>query len=318
MKTKRLGVGKRYWRGGKVPLGVEYYHFPSKFAQDFLLHVAVLGRSSTPTGFRHQHEHEARFLLHYIRRGELWHQVRERVHRLGSGSVCLMDLREPVRYGNDGPRAADNWWVCFDGKESPHLQSRLCADENPVFTGVNLKRFETLFRELLAITVHKPPAYEWRASGLLTLLLAELSASRRDEEKFDIDLVPIPKQTGPLSLPVRDSLRYMARFYRDRLDLKGLSSVSRLSLYHFAHQFQRETGMSPMNYLSRYRIEQARRILSASHHPIHQVAKMVGISNPFNFSRLFHKFAGSTPAKYRARARRLAVMARNRACAGGR
>src|SRR5262245_50873524 len=102
------------WRGGKVPMGVEYYNYPSPRAQRFWNHVYSLGQSDTPKGLYVEHRNRDAYLLHYIRRGEMWHRIGGSTHRVGAGSVVLMDLQKPVQYGNDKPEPADNWWVLFN------------------------------------------------------------------------------------------------------------------------------------------------------------------------------------------------------------
>lgn len=259
-----------------------------------------MGRSTPLAGHTHGHEYEARFLIHYIRRGQFWHRVRGQTYLARRGTVCFMDLRQPVRYGNDGPGAAEVCWVCFGGKDLPEMFAELGADQKPLFEEIDSPRFEQLFGELLTLTRRQPLGYEARASGLLMLMLAELFAVREADADFDINLVNLPKRTAMLSTPVRDSIRYMARFFDERLDLKRLSGVAGLSMYHFVRVFRRETGMSPMQYFSRYRIEKAKRVLASSSQPLAQVAQMVGIPNQFKFSHLFRKLAGTTPSKYRA------------------
>jgi AraC-like DNA-binding protein len=305
VKRKSSAVPEQYWRGGKVPLGEEFYHSPSTRAQNYLAYVISIGRSTAPPGHHHGHEHEARFLLHYIHRGQFWYRLRDQTYLARRGTVCFMDLSRPVRYGNDGPGVAEVWWLCFGGKELPAMFADLSADKRPLFENFDSRRFEELFRQLLALTVRKLPGYELRAAGTMALLLAELFATREGDADFDLDLVKLPGAASRLSPNVRDSMRYMARFFDEpTLDLKKLSGVAGLSMYHFVRVFRRETGLSPMHYLNSYRIEKAKRLLATSSEPIRLVARMAGIPNPFKFSHLFRKLTGQTPSRFRARASR--------------
>lgn len=300
----RYRVPDRYWRGGRTPTGIEYYHEPSAFALDYLACVLMIGRANTPPAFHHKHERENRCLLHYARTGEIWHRYRGREHRARTGQVCLIDLREPVEYGNDRARAADVWWLCFECKDAPHFLARLGADKQPIFTLSDRARFERMFRELVDLYRLKPPPFEERVDGTVRLLLAELMAVRPDEMRAETDLVRIARPFGVLSQPVRDVIRYMARFYNEagQLTFKRLCGISGFSPFHFARMFRRETGMSPMKFLDTYRIEKAKRVLASSNQPIAEVGRIVGIPNQFKFSRLFHKLAGCTPKRYRDRA----------------
>jgi AraC family transcriptional regulator of arabinose operon len=301
-KRKGFQVPENYWRGGKVPWGDEYHHYPSLRAQRLFHYLLSMGRSVVPRSDPKGHEHEDRFLFHYIRRGELWHTLRGKTHRPPPGSVVLMDLRAPVRYGNDRAKPSHVWWVCFGGKDIADLYLELAADQNPIFEKLDSKRLETLFLELLQLTQRKPAGYEPRASVLIGALLAELFVSRESEPDLDIDLVNPPSHSRRFSQPVRNALRCIARYYETALDLKTLSAKAGLNLYHFSRIFQGEVGMPPIHYLNHYRTEKAKQVLASSDQPIQEIGKMVGISNPFKFSHLFHKITGVTPSQYRHRA----------------
>jgi AraC-like DNA-binding protein len=283
-------------------MGEEYYHYPTGRAQEFWHYVTSMGRSNVGMGHQHGHAHEDRFLFHYMHRGEFWHTIGGRRHRTGQGAVCLMDLREPVRYGNDKAQRAHVWWIAFGGRDMPRLFDELGADEFPVFDHLEASRIETLFMELLNLTKRIPTGYEPKASGVLTLLLAELFASRETDRSLDTDLVPLPNRQEHFSQPVRDAMRCVARFYEARLDLKRLSSSASVSLYHFARVFQREVGLSPIQYLNRYRVEKAKQALQTTNQPLSEVGQMVGIPDRSKFSRLFHDITGVTPSEYRHRA----------------
>src|SRR5262245_25613429 len=188
----RHKIPERYWRGGRTPTGIEYYYEPSAFAQDFYFYNLMIGRAKTPPKFHHQHEHEDRCLVHYVRSGEIWHRMRDRTVRARSGQVCMVDLREPVTYGNDRSQSADVWWLCFGGKDTTHYLAKLGVDQHPLFDLTDRRRFHKLFGELLALFRTKPSAFEEKVDGTLRLLLAELMAARSEELALEIDLVRLP------------------------------------------------------------------------------------------------------------------------------
>jgi AraC-like DNA-binding protein len=286
-------------------VGDEYRHHASVLAQNVWLYVLSIGCSRTPVGHEHGHEHEAKFLWHYIRKGAFWHEVGGQRRVAQARQVCLMDLGEPVRYGNAGPGMAEVWWVCFNGRGMPQMFAALQPDREPIFPLGDTRRVESLFQKLLQITRAKPAAYEPTAGGLLTLLLAELFAVRDPSAGIETDLVDLGTDAGRLSRAVQDSIRYVARHHGGAgLDLKTLSGVSGFSLHYYARLFRRETGLSPIQYLNRYRIEKAKQVLAGSAHPVPDVGRMVGLPNQFQFSHLFRKLTGCAPSEYRKRGSR--------------
>lgn len=284
----------------KAPGVLEYRSDPSARAQRFWYHVLCIGVSKPSRGLVHSHPPEARFVLHYIRRGEMWHNIGGKIHRVGAGRVCWLNLQQPVRYGNDRRATAEVWWVLFAGRDLANLHLDLGADADPVFPLPARAQFEKLFNELVCLTRERPPAYQARSFGVLALMLAELVAARDPGGDLDLDVVGLKRDPAQLSEPVRNAIRRIIRFYDDDIGLKYICEATNLSLHYFFRLFQRETGMSPVQYLTRYRIEKAKELLTSTSKSIHEIARMIGIPNQFTFARTFHKIVGMSPTRYRA------------------
>jgi transcriptional regulator GlxA family with amidase domain len=69
----------------------------------------------------------------------------------------------------------------------------------------------------------------------------------------------------------------------------------------FMRRFAAATGMSPLEYVHRLRIEEAKQMLETADAPLEDVAAEVGYQDPSFFSRLFRRRVGMTPAHYRRR-----------------
>lgn len=94
---------------------------------------------------------------------------------------------------------------------------------------------------------------------------------------------------------------YINQHYTDHLTLKVLADVSHGSPYHLHRIFKRVTGITPMEYIQNYRIDQAKELLMHSRLPISDVGLRVGIENTAYFITLFKKKLGVTPLTYRER-----------------
>ena len=70
-----------------------------------------------------------------------------------------------------------------------------------------------------------------------------------------------------------------------------------------AHTFQREFGVSPINYLISRRIEESRFLLRETDHSISQIAQILGFSSLSYFSQSFRRLEGVSPVEYRRRRR---------------
>ena len=70
---------------------------------------------------------------------------------------------------------------------------------------------------------------------------------------------------------------------------------------YLTYCFRQELGMTPIAYLNRYRVTQAKRLLKETDKTITEIALDVGFSDSGYFSRVFRKEVGMSPDAYRRR-----------------
>lgn len=69
---------------------------------------------------------------------------------------------------------------------------------------------------------------------------------------------------------------------------------------YFRRCFVAELGSTPLEYLTRLRIEKAEKLLSQTFLPINEISAQCGFSDCFWFSKRFRQLTGKTPREYRA------------------
>jgi AraC family transcriptional regulator len=82
--------------------------------------------------------------------------------------------------------------------------------------------------------------------------------------------------------------------------VNDLASVACMSPAHFSRSFKAATGHAPHDYVSRQRLDLAKRLLVTSDRPLVEIAYATGFSSQANFNRAFRKATGTTPSLYRA------------------
>lgn len=102
---------------------------------------------------------------------------------------------------------------------------------------------------------------------------------------------------------VRRAMAYIHEHYTDPIALEDVASSVGLSERHLARSFRRETEMTVIQYLTRYRIQQARVLLEKGDLPVTQVALEVGFSDSHYFARVFRREVGVSPSAYQQGAR---------------
>ncbi|MGW4912495.1 GlxA family transcriptional regulator [Streptomyces sp. NPDC004270] len=106
-----------------------------------------------------------------------------------------------------------------------------------------------------------------------------------------------PSARGEDLAPV---LTWMLDNLAHRQSVDELARRAHMSRRTFNRRFQRETGTSPMAWLTAARIDWARELLETTTTPVEQIARLSGLGSPAAFRAAFHRHVDTSPADYRA------------------
>lgn len=98
---------------------------------------------------------------------------------------------------------------------------------------------------------------------------------------------------------VEQAKAYIEKNFSSELSLDEISREVNVSPYYFSKLFKEETGINYIEYLTKIRIEHAKKLLQNPEYSIKLVCVEVGYCDPNYFSRLFKKMVGMTPTEYR-------------------
>lgn len=98
---------------------------------------------------------------------------------------------------------------------------------------------------------------------------------------------------------IKTVLEYIEANFSGPLSLEKLAAVVGMNPKYFCRVFSRLTHQSPMDYVNFYRIEQAAYLLSSTALSVTAVAMECGFWESSYFTKVFRKYKGVTPKKYR-------------------
>lgn len=130
---------------------------------------------------------------------------------------------------------------------------------------------------------------EWQARYLARLLI----------EEVHVALGPSGQTAPRLPVALQQIMQYVRDHRQQALRLKELADFSGKSSSTVTRLFQRHLNCTPNQWIQRYRMEQARRLLRSSRMPVAEVGRAVGIGDQYYFSKLFKKMIGQSPLVYR-------------------
>lgn len=97
----------------------------------------------------------------------------------------------------------------------------------------------------------------------------------------------------------RDIAAYIENHYTQDIDTAHLCQRFGYTAAHLCRKFKAATGLTPMNYLKIYRLEQAHKEIVNSRDSISEIAARCGYSDSNYFTRCFTAHFGMPPTHYR-------------------
>jgi len=103
----------------------------------------------------------------------------------------------------------------------------------------------------------------------------------------------------PTSLVVKQSVAYLHQNYAQPITRKDIADAVGVSENYLSHIFRQEMAISPVDYLNRLRIHEAKALLLKTQETVTRIATLVGYNDPAYFSRVFRKLTHRSPQEFR-------------------
>ncbi len=98
---------------------------------------------------------------------------------------------------------------------------------------------------------------------------------------------------------VRDVRQYILSHIHERSTTEQLAHAVGRNRTYLCTCFKEETGMSVNDYITRIKMDEAKRLLQVTDKPLHAIAEHLGYSGQSYFQNVFKKVIGMTPLDYR-------------------
>lgn len=234
-------------------------------------------------------------MLIYCTEGEGWYRIHGIQYSLRKDECIILPAGTPYAFGADNDNPWTIYWLHFKGENSKYYrfgndspQSIAPGDRSRLQDRLQL--FEEIFHCFARAYTKEYMQY---TSACLQLFLASF--------------LQIEPYRSIRSVVARESsfsgkvIRYMQENLHHNLSLEQLAASFKYSPSHFSMLFQRETGISPISYLSRLKIQKACQYIELSSLKLQDISAALGFEDPAYFSRLFTRIMGMPPSEYRKR-----------------
>ncbi|MEG0564658.1 MAG: AraC family transcriptional regulator [Hungatella sp.] len=104
---------------------------------------------------------------------------------------------------------------------------------------------------------------------------------------------------SPKYSKVHEVADYIQSHYRDPLSLQSLAEEFYVSKCYLSRIFKAVTGLTVHEYIAIQRVKQGKYLLEQETYNITQISELVGFDSITYFEKVFKKYTGHTPGKYR-------------------
>ncbi|CAM3098810.1 helix-turn-helix transcriptional regulator [Rariglobus hedericola] len=247
----------------------------------------VIIRNGTGTGFSRMRRW-AQYQLVLILEGEgVYRDSEGRDFAVKKGDLFVTTPHVAHQYGPQDGKVWDELAIGFCGKLFDLWQQTGLL--HPLEKPYILTPFEKWYRELRELLVpnrlerQQPIRHLIRLQTLLEDLAFDQPAKVAHQPEWlatALGMIDTPDLTRPPTV-------------------NELAEACGLGVHTFRREFARHTGVGPVAYVHRIRMERARSLLTSTDLPIKVIAQQLGFSDAFHFSSAFKKYAGWSPRSFK-------------------
>ena len=254
--------------------------------------------------------------LSYVWSGERYEQYGENYHRVGAGSLFLM---EPlVIHGNQNITPVHDmviqfsldflWMASASSCPNNNMILGLAQKEVPYIEVSENHKIMNILQELRLLCEQEVDQREensvstsivqgWQRNILVLKLLTVL---------VDIGFLEFRETTADLSqfFSLEALINRILAHPSEIPDMREASLAVGMSYYSFSRFFKRTTGVSYHAYCNQLRLQYAENCLTHSNKSIAEIAREIGIDTASYFTRMFKQRYGVSPMQFRQQHKR--------------
>lgn len=230
------------------------------------------------------------FVFQYTLKGAGEIIIENQIHRLNKGKAFFIKI--PSDHCYYLPKDSNGWefiHLTLFGREASESHNEIINELGYVFNLDMHSSPITIVFDLLKDVSNQNINDAFEASARGFSFLMEL-------QRFALDLMHNKERPHSIA----KAINFMHRYYANPITLDDIVKSSTLSKYHFTRLFHKTVQLTPIQYLTKVRINQSIELLKDESLTIEEIALKVGFSNGNYFSKVFRSSLGLSPSEFRS------------------
>lgn len=240
----------------------------------------------------------------YVTKGAMYCQTNEETFLLNKGDVCFINKNHihGLSCSEDTPCTHES--LIIDLHTFPFDSALFSSYIQPLLEDANFshirfhkqegfaKAIAELIKKIKQIRDEKELGYELEITACIYQLFKNLYQAYRSLD------IRQPRASANVQL-LQDMMSYIYQNYADNITLQDIAEAGGVSQSTCNRLFNELTKMTPIAFLTQYRLEKGAELLRRSDESIGDIAYHCGFSQQSYFNKLFLREYGMTPLKYR-------------------
>ncbi len=270
-----------------------WQHTDASDEEIFGCHVVSAGYAEAPAFNADCARFRSDYQIIYLREGKGKVRLNGEWHRIGANTLLFYRPMEYQEYKFPQSKDIELYWVYFKNTVGDEITRRLGIPSGNIFSLEHdediIADFNNILREMGAQGAHK--------QLLLSLYMGELLVHTARGVIADL-----PKRAdgkAEAKDAVAEVLRDIEKNYMAYVNVGEYASRCGFSTTYFTRIFFELTGMTPIAYRRKIRIEKAACMLRETDKTVQDIALEVGFRDSLYFSKAFREIVGVAPTVYR-------------------
>lgn len=206
--------------------------------------------------------------------------------------IVVSACNTPLLFAQPRRKKSDFIYLTIGGKHSQQFYNMIRTN-NCLYRTTQYSNMMDLFVSLLTLDYQTSPFLaQMEAGALIHQMFYNLY-------KISLDIINAKNMLPAQDSAINTAISYIEKNYKNTLNIDTICSNVGFSKYYFCKMFKDHTGVTLHQYITEYRINQAKNLLSYSKLSITAVANSVGYKNVLTFTRNFEALQHMTPSEYR-------------------
>lgn len=227
--------------------------------------------------------------MYYVTEGEGYLKIGKQEYYPKPGELYIMPAGVLQSYGTISDNTLGKYWCHFTSK----LGDLQLFDHVAVSSYVvrpDAEEMKGLFERLIRYANRDDLTSGFRVRSILLEMLSSF---------FDLcGHTGLNRTTSSTFDKMSAVLQHIEDNASHHMTVEELAHIAHFQPNYFIHVFKNFTGLSPIQYINRHRLEKATQLLTFTSMSISSIADSIGLELPY-FSRMFKEHSGYAPSTYR-------------------